>query len=156
MQWMDAQNIGYARSIYNVAVEIKPSDNGLEIHLATEHGKRPIHYTTDGTLPTIHSNFYSDPLRFTQSIIIKTASFRNGEMLGKVKTKEITIHKGFGKKVILTNKPRKRYPGIENQSLTDLLRGDLQHTHPQWMGFEGEDFSAVIDLGNNAVKLGCL
>jgi hexosaminidase len=146
MLWMDKKSIGYARSMYNVAIRIQPLTSGLGITLSTEHGSLPIHFTTDGTDPSANSNRYSKPINVTRSMVLKTAAFRNGKLLGKVKTKEVIIHKGMGKKVALTNSPSEKYPGIRNQSLTDLLRGSLEITHSQWMGFEAQDFEAVVDL----------
>jgi len=146
MLWMDSKGIGYAKSMYNVALDIQPLKGGLELALSTEHGNVPIYYTTDGSLPSVQSNRYAGPIKITHSLEINTAAFRNGKMLGKVKTRELSIHKGLGKNAVLTNPADKKYPGIPEKSLTDLLRGTLEINHPQWMGFEASDFEVVIDL----------
>ena len=140
MEWMDEKRIGYARSMYNVSVHIESSDSGLIVKLSTERGNIPIRFTVNGTIPTEESEEYSGPLELTKSVVLKTAAFRDGNMLGKVKTKEIKIHKAMGKSVKLQNQPSAKYPGIKGQSLTDLLRGSLEINHAQWMGFEADNF----------------
>ncbi|MGD9549094.1 MAG: DUF4838 domain-containing protein [Candidatus Krumholzibacteriia bacterium] len=55
-------------------------------------------------------------------------------------------HLGRGRKVVLARPASPKYHGGEASALTDGCRGwDDYHFH--WLGFEGEDLEAVIDLG---------
>jgi len=160
MKWMEREEIGFAKSLYNAAVNITKAENGLAVRLSTEHGSLPIYYTLDGSVPSAASNSYKKPLNISESLTIKAAAIRDGEILGKVKTKKFQIHKAFGKPVKLGSLPSEKYKGIENISLTDLMRGSVEISDNQWMGFEDTDFEAIIDLGEmtavESAALGCL
>lgn len=159
---LEQREIGFARSIYNVIVEAGAyiEGKGIEIALRTEHGKLPIHYTLDGTRPTPSSPRYKAPLLIDRSIPFSAGSFRAGRLLGKITARDMRIHKGAGKPVRLEAKWSDKYPGGGDQGLTDCRRGSLSYRDGSWMGFEGDDLEAVIDLGSitavSTVSLGCL
>ncbi len=160
MKWMHSQGIGFAKSIYNVAIDIVLLESKFGIRLSTEHGLLPIYYTLDGSMPTAESLLYKKPLDITETVMIKAATFREGKMLGKVKSINFQIHKAFGKPVKLAKKPSEKYNGIDNTSLTDLMRGSISIGDKQWMGYEDKHFEAVVDMGKitsiESVSLGCL
>ena len=52
----------------------------------------------------------------------------------------------YGKTVTLLTQPSDKYPARGAASLTDGLRGPNDY-HCNWLGFEGENMDAVIDLG---------
>ena len=51
------------------------------------------------------------------------------------------------KQVRLTNPPDTRYPGSGAMSLVDGLIGSSDPRDKQWMGWQGNDFEATVDLG---------
>jgi hypothetical protein len=55
-------------------------------------------------------------------------------------------HKGFGRPVRLSSAPSPKYPVGGAAALTDGLRGTTDY-HCNWLGFEGEEMEAVVDLG---------
>ncbi len=56
-------------------------------------------------------------------------------------------HGAVGKAVKLPVGPSANYPGGGPGGLTDGLLGGAGHTDPEWLGFEGKDLEATIDLG---------
>jgi hypothetical protein len=56
-------------------------------------------------------------------------------------------HAAVGKSVRLAVAPSPHYPGNGAPSLSDGLLGPADHTGPEWLGFEGRDLEATIDLG---------
>lgn len=56
-------------------------------------------------------------------------------------------HDGRGKRATLATPPAANYPGGGPAGLTDGRRGKADHTDPAWLGFEGPDLVATIDLG---------
>ncbi|NIN72221.1 MAG: sulfatase-like hydrolase/transferase [Gemmatimonadetes bacterium] len=63
---------------------------------------------------------------------------------------ETVTHLAVGASVTLTTPPSPRYPGQGPSSLTDGKLGSRDHHDERWLGFEGEDLEAVIDLGRPA------
>lgn len=58
-----------------------------------------------------------------------------------------TDHKGKGKNVKMLTDWSPKYPGNGLAGLTDGEHGLLEVDHPAWQGYEGVDFKAMIDLG---------
>ncbi len=59
----------------------------------------------------------------------------------------VALHLARGCRVVLGRPASPKYRGGDESALTDGLKGwDDYHTH--WLGFEGEDLEATIDLGS--------
>ena len=56
-------------------------------------------------------------------------------------------HAALGRPVKLATPCDPRYPGMGDGPLTDGLRAGGDHTDPHWLGFEGPDLDATVDLG---------
>jgi arylsulfatase A-like enzyme len=56
-------------------------------------------------------------------------------------------HLAVGEPVTLASGPSSTYPGSGSLSLTDGLFGSRDFSDGRWLGFEGEDLDATIDLG---------
>jgi hypothetical protein len=73
-------------------------------------------------------------------------------------------HDAMGRKISLKNSPSTNYPGERGAaSLLDGLlshANHLNHTDPEWLGFQGHDLEATIDLQQlrriNRVSLHCM
>ena len=57
-------------------------------------------------------------------------------------------NKSLGKKVMLKDSASARYSNGDPQVLTDGLRGLADHNY-NWLGFEGNDMEALVDLGED-------
>lgn len=138
----EVQDIVFAREI---AVEIK-SVPGSEIH-----------YTTDGTEPTADSPIYSDKLHFINQTTLKVIAKSPDKMISE--TAVAQLHKArYG--LELESPYAKQYAASGPLSLVDGRRGSTVFTDGKWLGFEGQDFSAVLDMGQvtiiEKVGLSCL
>jgi hypothetical protein len=51
------------------------------------------------------------------------------------------------RQVVLARPPSPKYPGQGAKTLADGKRGSRDYSDGRWLGFEGEDLDAVIDLG---------
>ena len=60
---------------------------------------------------------------------------------------ETLAHLAVGASVTLSTPPSSRYPGRGAEALTDGHVGSRNFNDRQWMGFEGGDMEATIDLG---------
>jgi len=62
------------------------------------------------------------------------------------RSKEVK-HLAVNRNITLTIPPSPKYPGQGAKTLVNGKRGSLDYSDGQWLGFEGEDMEAVIDLG---------
>lgn len=148
---LDVQGINYANSAYNVSVfmDINKNTNKLMVKLRSEI-KNDIRYTTDGSEPDINSELYQNPFEISETTIIKARSFINNKASKKLTVKTIKLHKAAGKKVELSTLVSEKY-NSGDYALTDCIRGGMDFTNNRWMGFEGKDFEAIIDLGEKTI-----
>ncbi|MBK7856303.1 MAG: chitobiase/beta-hexosaminidase C-terminal domain-containing protein [Bacteroidetes bacterium] len=102
-----------------------------------------IHFTNDGSEPSLKSELYKSPVAINSTSSFKAALFRNGEK-GNTLTKKYTIHHATGLPYTLTNK-WKQYDGGTTYGLTDGIIGEFKK-YNTWVGFSGKDLEAVIDL----------
>ena len=118
----------------NFLITINSKDKNLDIY-----------YTTDGSIPTIKSFKYNTPFIAKPSMIIKAQTFKNNEEYGE--ETELALSLSLNKKVTLKEEPDGKYKAEGSKSLTDGKLGTTDYTDGSWLGFEGKDMEAVIDLG---------
>lgn len=160
------RGIDYAPSLFDVGIDVADSAGDLEtahgfvVRLSTEHGRLPIHYTLNGEVPTATSPRYDEPLPIGRSTQVRAASFRGTQRLGRVHTRDVTIHLAAGSRTELVESPAERYRANGVAALVDCRRGSLVHTDGRWLGFQGVPLDATLDLGVSTalgrVTLGCL
>lgn len=153
---------GLRYSAGNFTVGIKPlAQNGkLFVTLSSDIIGAAIHYTTDGTEPTINSTIYQKPFEITSSVLLKASTEVNGRIRGvQAARQNFALHKAIGKNVIYTNPVSSYYLADDPNSLTDGVRGK-DAVGKYWHGFSGKDLIATIDLGEEIniekIALGCL
>ena len=69
------------------------------------------------------------------------------QMISAIFSLKLIEHAARGKKVHLETLPSSQYFGAGASELVDGICGDETDLHHDWLGFEGADFSALIDLG---------
>ncbi len=117
--------------------------------LSNELGLYDIHYTLDGTKPTLKSKLYSGPITFTSPVSLYAVCFRKGKPVGYPLIREYSA--GFSDKCSIKYKYPydASYSGGGEKALCDnkfaLNRGDDKH----WQGFKKNDFDVTIDLGKS-------
>ncbi len=116
--------------------------------------KLKVHYTLDGTNPTLASQDfpitnYSDEsmckLKLDKHTLFKAITFYENNKVGE--TTEIKLPLSYGRTVKLKNNPSEKYKANGAASLTDGKTGTKNFNDNNYLGFEGEDFVATIDLG---------
>ena len=159
---LSARGIGYAPSLYQVKIGVRDGSakDGVRVTLSTEHGGVRIRYTLDGSEPTRRSPLYAEPLVFTETATICATAFRDGKALGRVSRRTLALHKAIGKPVQSPSVWSEKYHGGGSAGLTDGKRATVLHTDDRWIGYQGSDLTATIDLGEETsirqVALGCL
>jgi putative alpha-1,2-mannosidase len=115
------------------------------VTLKTVSRNAKIYYTLDGTEPSLKSTLYEKPLTIEKTTEIKAVSFLpNGE-------KSLTARAYFQEmlnnwEVTILSKMHPQYQGEGGQTLIDGLRGTMNFAAENWLGFQGQDFAAIIDL----------
>jgi alpha-L-fucosidase len=107
-----------------------------------------VYYTTDGTQPTDKAEAFTKPVALKLPVNFKAVFY-----IGKKRSSDVTgieLLLSFGKSVSLTKEPSEKYKAQGAASLTDGITGSKKFTDGKWLGFEGDDMEAVIDLGKKS------
>ena len=147
------KGVTFARSMYNVQHKVTPVSGKLQVALECDRPDVEIRYTIDGSEPTSQSQRYDKKFLLTQSQVIKCATFRYGEQMGKTLVLPISWNKATAKP-ILGNKQFEKV-------LVNGVRGSDRQSDFEWCSWESSDsVSFTVDLQKNEtlnkLVLGCI
>lgn len=145
-QLYDRLGYNYGKHIFDINASLTTNtENGtLDIAL-TKLGEGDIYYTVDGSDPTIASIKYEGPVQINQDCEFKTIVVRpNGT--SRIFSEDIFFNKATMKPITLKEQPSKGYVFNGAQVLVDGLRGGSNYKTGHWLGFQGKDLDATIDL----------
>ncbi|MCF6240954.1 MAG: family 20 glycosylhydrolase [Bacteroidales bacterium] len=137
--------LGLNYSKGTTVIEIKPVlyQDTMKVELYNERYHPEIHYTLDGTEPTVNSDRYQQPINVSKTLILKAALFENGKMIGLSTERLIAKHKALGAKVHYLS-PYKKYTANDSLTLSDGMTGSYFYNDGFWQGFYGTDMEVVL------------
>ena len=146
IKWYEAEGYNYAKHVFEVQVQFEPNptEGALDIMLSTID-KSPIHYTLDGTEPTVASPLYEGVLKVKENATLSAKAIRP---LGdsKVLTEKIDFSKSSMKPIVANQKINEQYMFKGAATLIDGLKGNSSYKSGRWIAFNGNDMDMTIDL----------
>ena len=128
----------------------------LNISMTCTDPKAEIRYTTDGSEPTIKSSVYKSPFVILKTTTIKAKAFKKGSVPSFVTLRQ--FNRLNIKSTTFVNPPAERYGKDADIALMDGKKGASGDWQNDWLGFEGVDMEATIELAVptkiNMVKIG--
>lgn len=118
-------------------------NGALQVSLSTI-GHRPIHYTTDGSLPNTTSPIYKSPLKIQKDTKLKAIVITPKDT-SSVFEEQIRVNKATFKPSWLAGAPHENYTFNGVSTLTDGLLGNQNYNTGRWLGFL-KDMDLTIDL----------
>ncbi len=142
-------------------VTIEPSGSAFsstqEVRLSSDSKDAKIRYTTDGKDPDINSLAYTRPLTLNSSSVVKAVAYFDDRTIG------LTSSADFRKAryaVTLKTAYNQNHTAGGPLGLADGLLGGISQSDPAWQGYEGNDLSAIVNLGRtrtiNTISTGFL
>ena len=105
-----------------------------------------IYYSVDGRAQTSKLNLYTKPVSLWEPACINALAIKDGYVTSPAS--EVSFLKAANFKAINYTYPyNPKYSAMGDLSLGDGLFGSEKDIHENWLGFEGEDMIASIDLG---------
>lgn len=138
----------FSKVIYNVRIEQVPDTarRTLTTRLST-FGDAQIHYTLDGTEPTINSPKYVHPVDLKGNVCLSAAAFRGSEKSHTVRQDfETGLATACPLSLLKPANAAYKFSG-PSQLNNGIKATDTAFNSGCWMGFSENDLEAVIDLG---------
>jgi hexosaminidase len=146
VQLYDVKQYNYATHAFDITANLVPDSNEgvLKVSFKTIDNY-PIHYTLDGSEPTASSPLYKDTLKITEACTISAVGIRpTGK--SRVFTEKLNIHKATFKPITLMQPSSRGYTFGGAGTLLDGLKGQFNYKTGHWIGFQGNDVEAVIEM----------
>ena len=128
----------------------------LTISMTCADPKAEIRYTTDGSEPTEKSSLYKSSFVILKTCTIKAKAFKKGSVPSFVALRQ--FNRLNIKSTTFVNPPAERYGKDADIALMDGKKGYPGDWQNDWLGFEGVDMEATIELAVptkiNMVKVG--
>ncbi|MGI8812643.1 MAG: GH92 family glycosyl hydrolase [Pyrinomonadaceae bacterium] len=120
-------------------------DERITVSLSTLNADSKIHFTTDGSTPTIKSPTYGGPITISSTTTVKAIT---EDFLSR---SSLVAEGSFLKKpnnwtVKIDSKYNRQYTGGGDEGLIDGIRGTTSFASGEWQGYQGQDFVATVDL----------
>ena len=116
----------------------------LTISMTCADPDAEIHYTTDGSEPTMKSPVYSKSFIILKTTTIKAKAFKKGSVPSFVTLRQFNRLNIKG--TTFVNPPAERYGKDADIALMDGKKGISGDWQNDWLGFEGVDMEATIEL----------
>ncbi len=116
-------------------ITVTSKENNLKIRyqtIETDHESRLIKYVL--------------PFKVYPPVLIKVQAYKDSKAYGKEVKLDLCL--SSFKNVTLSREPHKKYKGDGGKILTDCENGSLDLNDEKWLGFEGNDMVATIDLNH--------
>ena len=128
----------------------------LTISMVCDDPDAEIRYTTDGSEPTMKSSLYKSSFVILKTTTIKAKAFKKGSVPSFVALRQ--FNRLNLKSTTFVNPPAERYGKEADIALMDGKKGMAGDWQNDWLGFEGVDMEATIELAVptniNMVKVG--
>jgi alpha-L-fucosidase len=121
-------------------------EDSVQVRLVCDTKGASIYYTLDGTEPISKSERYTRPIVLTRSTTLKaSAAVAGDEPVQSLDTRYLKCLKVRGVKFEKPCSPK--YPGAGPLTVINGKRGMPDFHEGEWLGFEGDDVGATLDLG---------
>jgi alpha-L-fucosidase len=117
-------------------------DSPTALTITSSEPEAAVYYTIDGSDPTVQSNLYSEAINLNSSCDVRAISQVKGKVISS--TTLFSIRKAKYK-IDIHSKISPKYNIAGPTLLVDGKHGSTRFTDGNWLGFEGDDFEAVID-----------
>jgi hexosaminidase len=146
---LDALEIGYGPADANVVdytVSLNAQRKGWQLSAKRGFPDLRNHYTINAGDPDSRSPGFLDSVDIRQPGLLKVTPFRHGRAYDHPRTFTLISQLALGKSIRLAQPPKPPYDGFANQALLDGVLGGNDPKDGTWVGWEGSDMDATVDL----------
>jgi hexosaminidase len=148
MKRYDQMGINYSKSAFKVSAktQFNPQKKQLAVTLGSDLAGVEIHYTTDGTEPTVQSPVYNTPILLDKTSTLKAVPVVNGAIAEKSISQSYSFNKATVKPVKYLDLFSEKYKGSGEYTLVNGVRGTTNNNDGEWQAWSAKNMEVVIDL----------
>lgn len=118
--------------------------DSLQVEIGNTDPEQMIYYTTDGSIPTLNSSLYTDPIQLQQSATIQAIACSDSICSNVIRSE---FHKIPAKwDIHISSSYSPQYTAGGDRGIIDFQRGGNDFRTGAWQGYQGENFEAIVDL----------
>lgn len=150
LQWLKEDGVNAANHLYDLEATTALNEQGqMELSFQNLVNSPAIRYTIDGSQPTADDWLADGPVTLKESGIYTGQAFEGSRAVGRPASLEFNRHLGVGAQIELEHLPAERYSAGGIGAILNGIEGSNErYGDREWLGFEGKDFIARIDLGS--------
>lgn len=144
---LNQKGVTYARSMFNIQQTVRADSLGqLMVKLECERPDVEIRYTLDGSEPSASAICYEQPFVVKESLLVKAATFKDGQQMGKTLELPLKWNKATAKPLLDVTTGKQLKKG-DLWLLVNGVRGSERQTDFEWTAPAiGEPLSFTVDL----------
>jgi hypothetical protein len=135
-------------TVFNISDTLTAA--GRTVKMRSMLDNLPVYYTLDGTVPTINSVKYSNPVGLKSDATIRARVIAEGKVFPET-VDSLIVHKAIGKLYKLNSTWSPYHPAYEAGGKLGLLDGRTGNVKDfrsgRWQGYSGQDINMEIDFG---------
>ena len=146
---LDYMGVNYSRGSFAADIQTRfdKKTGRVQVILSSEQPGIPIRYTTNGNEPSSASALYTGPFEISANAYITAGLFEEEKLMEKATGMPVIFHHAIGKPVRYLEPCSIRYKASGDGSLTDGIRGTINHRDGRWQGYLGNNAEVILDLG---------
>jgi hexosaminidase len=146
-------DVATAQHFFKVKHHFELGPSGQPVVTLRTNAHDAIRFTLDGSEPGPGSAVFENPIALDHSATVKAVAVRDGKALSAPVAGTYWVGLGTGKPVKYTNPFSDKYPAARELALTNSQKGSKNFGDGEWLGFDGQDLEATLDLGKpTAIK----
>jgi predicted alpha-1,2-mannosidase len=118
----------------------------LAVAIRSSDKDQRLYFTSDGSTPDTHSQNYQGALSIRETTTVKAIAV-NRKGATSLITSAVFHRIPHDWTISIISHYSQQYPAGGDLALIDGVRGNTNFSTGAWQGYEGQDFTAVIDLG---------
>jgi hexosaminidase len=143
---LDMLGINYSKSIYEIQMKAEPAETGISVSLIPPSSEGELKFSlAQDDFSMLYP--YTVPLNIISSSTLSAAYYENEKQIGNKISLVFYINKATGKNVTLTTPPHENYNTGGAFTLVDGIKGIIPWYGKEWLGWNGKNMEAVVDLG---------
>ncbi len=147
LKWLERRSVNTANHLYDVKSEVRSGEGeGVYLNFYNQAKAGIIRFAL-GDSASAGDQAIRNPLKINESGQYTAQTFIDGQKTGRPQSIRLELHKTAGAEIELLTPPSPKYnSGGKGALINGVLGSKDRYGDEEWLGFEGTDFQAVVDL----------